>query len=124
MAVTRAMENYLETILILTQRKAGVHAADICAELGYSRPTVSEVVRHLREKGLSEVDGENHITLTQQGRIIAEPIYERHNVLARFFLRIGVSPETAYADACKIEHEISEESFSRLKALMEEKQQE
>lgn len=123
MAVIRAMENYLETILILTQRKSGVHAADICAELGYSRPTVSELVRQLREKGLIGVDGENHITLTQEGRAIAEPVYERHNVPAQFFLRIGVSRETAYADACKIEHEISEESFERLKALMEEKQE-
>lgn len=121
MAVTRAMENYLETIL--TQRKSGVHAADICAELGYSRPTVSELVRQPREKGLIGVDGENHITLTQEGRAIAEPVYERHNVPAQFFLRIGVSRKTAYADACKIEHEISEESFERLKALVEEKQE-
>lgn len=119
MAVTRAMENYLETILVLNARKSGVHAADICAELGYSRPTVSEVVRQMREKGYIEVDGDNHITLTEAGREVAETIYERHNVVAQMLMAIGVTPQTAYDDACRIEHDISEETFTCLKAHLE-----
>ena len=119
MAVTRAMENYLETILVLNARKSGVHAADICAEMGYSRPTVSEVVRQMREKGYIEVDDDNHITLTDAGREVAETIYERHNVLAQMLIAIGVTPQTAYDDACRIEHDISEETFSCLKAHLE-----
>jgi len=122
MAVTRAMENYLETILVLNARKSGVHAADICAELGYSRPTVSEVVRQMREKGYIEVDGDNHITLTEAGREVAETIYERHNVVAQMLMAIGVTPQTAYDDACRIEHDISEETFTCLKAHLEKYQ--
>ena len=78
MHVTEATENYLETILILSNRLQEVHAIDICTELGYSRPTVSVFLKGLREKGLIEVDANNHLWLTAAGRAIAEPIYERH----------------------------------------------
>ena len=115
MQVSKATENYLETILILTRMQEGVHAADICSYLGYSRPTVSVVLKQMKEAGLVTVDEMNHITLTEEGRQIAEQIYERHNVIAEMLVRLGVSEQTAHDDACKIEHEISEESFRCLK---------
>lgn len=118
MAVTRTLENYLETILMLNTTKNGVHAADICAALGYSRPTVSDAVHQMQDKGLVNIDADNHITLTESGRAIAEPIYERHTVLTRLLVKIGVSRETAEADACRIEHEISEETFRRIKEIL------
>ena len=115
MAVTEAVENYLETILMLSQELPDVHAIDICSYLGYSRPTVSIVLRKMKEDGLVNVDGDNHITLTDQGRIIAERIYERHTTLADFFMLLGVSKNTAYSDACKLEHDLSDESYTALK---------
>ena len=118
MPVTRAVENYLETILMLSAVKDGVHAADICAALGYSRPTVSDVVHQMEGRGYIEIDRDNHITLTESGRAIAEPVYERHTVLTALLIKIGVSPETAELDACRIEHEISDETFERIKALV------
>lgn len=119
MAVTRALENYLETILILNKAKDGVHATDICAALGYSRPTVSDVVHQMLDKGLIIIDSSNHITLTEAGRAIAEPVYERHTVLTELLIKIGVSKQTAQTDACRIEHEISDETFSCIKKLLE-----
>ncbi len=114
--VSEAVENYLETILVLSEKKPDLHAIDICDELGYSRPTVSVVVKQMKGNGLITVDENNHIALTEKGRSIAERMYERHNIISEFFMAIGVSKETALEDACKIEHDISEETFECIKA--------
>ena len=113
--VSEAVENYLETILILSKKKPDLHAIDICDELGYSRPTVSVVVKQMKGNGLITVDELNHIALTEKGREIAESIYERHNIISEFFMAIGVSRETALKDAYKIEHDISNETFECIK---------
>ncbi len=113
--VSEAVENYLETILVLSKKKPDLHAVDICDELGYSRPTVSVVVKQMKGNGLITVDEFNHIALTEKGRAIAESIYERHNIISEFFMAIGVSEETALKDACKIEHDISDETFECIK---------
>lgn len=117
MAITEAVENYLETIYILSKKQSDVHAIDICSYLGYSRPTVSIVLKKMREKGLVLVDDDNHITLTEKGKEVAEHIYDRHNVLSEFFMLLGVSRDNALEDACKIEHDLSDETYSVLKSL-------
>ena len=115
MAITEAVENYLETILILSKDQPNLHAIDICSYLGYSRPTVSIILKKMKDDGLVTVDDDNHITLTETGKAVAEQIYERHKLLSELLIRIGVSKETALKDACKIEHDISEETFEALK---------
>lgn len=115
MAVTEALENYLETILVLTGKKAGVHAVDICAELGYSRPTVSEALKTLKQGGFVEVDDDHHISLTASGREIAVGMLDRHNTLSKMLMLIGVSKDTALSDACKIEHDLSSETIECIK---------
>ena len=115
MKILESAENYLETILVLSRKKPDLHAIDICDELGYSRPTVSVVVKQMKGNGLISVDENNHISLTEKGRKIAESVYERHTAISEFFMTIGVSRETALADACKIEHDISDETFDCIK---------
>ena len=115
MAITEAVENYLETILILSKAQPDVHAIDICSYLGYSRPTVSIILKKMRDDGLVNVDSNNHITLTESGRKIAERIYDRHNILSAFFILLGVKKDQALDDACKIEHDLSDETYALLK---------
>ena len=115
MAVSEATENYLETIYILSLRQNEVHAVDICAYLSYSRPTVSIVLRQMRESGLVTVDDMNHIHLTPEGEGIAKKLYERHTLISEMLVSLGVSRETAVRDACKIEHDLSEETFAAIK---------
>ena len=116
MAVSEAVQNYLETIYILSLKQSEVHAVDICNQLSYSRPTVSIVLRQMRENGLVTVDDLNHIHLTDEGLRIAQSLYERHTVITELFISLGVSRETALEDACKIEHDLSEETFAALKS--------
>lgn len=116
MAITEAVENYLETILILSQKQPDVHAIDICSYLGYSRPTVSIILKKMKDEGLVTVDDDNHIRLTDAGRHVAERIYDRHNVLTELFILLGVSRDAASEDACKVEHDISDETFAMLKS--------
>lgn len=118
MAVSEAIENYLETIYILSQQQNEVHAIDICSYLSYSRPTVSIVLRQMREHGLVIVNEENHIFLTDEGLRIATRIFERHEVLTSMLMMLGVSRETALHDACKIEHDLSDETFEAIKNHM------
>ena len=118
MAVSEAIENYLETIYILSQRQNEVHAIDICTYLSYSRPTVSIVLRQMRENGLVTVNEDNHIHLTGEGLAIASRIYERHTVLSELLMSLGVRQETALRDACKIEHDLSDETFDAIKRHM------
>lgn len=118
MAVSEAIENYLETIYILSQQQNEVHAIDICTYLSYSRPTVSIVLRQMRENGLVTVNEDNHIFLTEEGHRIASTVYERHEVLTSTLMLLGVSRETALHDACKIEHDLSEETFEAIKRFL------
>ena len=115
MSVTEAVENYLETILVLSKTHSEIHAIDICSELGFSRPTVSEMLKQLKGMGFVSVDNMNHIRLTESGISVAERILERHTVIASMLISLGVDEKNAYADACKIEHDISDISFECIK---------
>ncbi len=108
-------ENYLETILILIQKGKGVRSIDIAEEMGFSKPSISRAVGILKADGYIEVDSGGFISLTDSGYEIAEKIYERHRVLTRFLIKLGVNEVTAAEDACRIEHDISDESFQKLK---------
>ncbi len=112
-------EMYLETILILSQKK-DVRSIDVCEYMGYSKPSVSRAVGILKNGGYILVDRDGYITLTEEGKYVAERTYERHRVLTAFFESIGVSGDTASEDACKIEHVISDETFSALKKYIAE----
>ena len=120
MKVRESAENYLEVILIESRRKEKVRAVDICTHLGFSRPTVSVMLKKLREKGLVEIDENSALSLTPQGLEIAESTYERHCVITQMLIKIGVSPEVAKEDACKIEHDMTDETFLCIKRHLEE----
>jgi Mn-dependent DtxR family transcriptional regulator len=115
MKILEAAENYLEIILVEKARLGQVRSIDICNALNYSKPTVSVMMKQLREDDYIEMDMHGYITLTNKGSEIAEKIYERHVVLAGSLMALGVDEETAYKDACKIEHDISETSFKLIK---------
>ena len=108
-------EMYLETILVLSKKKPAVRSIDVGEYMGYSKPSVSRAVGLLKDGGYVIADPDGHLTLTDAGREIAEKIYERHTVLTAFLVRLGVDPETAAEDACKMEHVISDESFAAIK---------
>lgn len=117
MKIQESAENYLETILLLSRRAGQVRSIDIVNELNFSKPSVSFAMKQFRENGLVEMDAQGHITLTEQGRVIAERTYERHEVLTRFLVSLGVSERIAAEDACRIEHVISSESFEKIKGF-------
>ncbi|MDO5134464.1 MAG: metal-dependent transcriptional regulator [Eubacteriales bacterium] len=108
-------ENYLETILILSKKKPVVRSVDIAEELGFKKSSVSVAMKNLREKKHITVTPEGYIYLTPSGQEIADMIYERHQLLSSWLTRLGVNEETATADACRIEHVISKESFEAIK---------
>ena len=108
-------EMYLETILILSRKSQFVRSIDISEYMNFSKPSVSRAIGLLKEGGYITVDGSGYISLTDAGEEIAGKIYERHNVLTEFLKEIGVGDETAAADACKIEHNICDETFEALK---------
>ena len=116
MQILESAEDYLETILMLKERKGMVRSIDIANELGFTKASVSVAMKKLRENGYIEMDKEGFLTLTASGNKIASHIYNRHKLLTQFFIRLGVSPETAAADACKVEHDLSEETFEKLLA--------
>ncbi len=111
-------EMYLETLLVLEKRKGTVRAVDVAAEMGFSKPSVSVAMKHLRESGHVQLTDEGAIALTAKGRELAESVYERHTLLTRWLTGLGVDAQTAAEDACKIEHVMSAESFEKLKASM------
>lgn len=115
MAIQESGENYLEAILILKERNGYVRSIDVAHELGFSKPSVSRAMSILKKEGHIETDGLNQILLTESGRKIAETIYERHRVLSKLLISLGVDEKTAVADACRIEHVISAESFDKIK---------
>ena len=108
-------EMYLETILVLSKKKPAVRSIDVGEYMGYSKPSVSRAVGLLKDGGYVISDQDGHLSLTDAGREIAEKIYESHTVLTAFLVRIGVDPETAAEDACKMEHDISDASFLAIK---------
>ena len=115
MKIQESAENYLEAILVLQKRKGVVRSIDIANELSFSKPSVSVAMKNLRTNGYIEVDSDGYISLLDKGREIAEKIYERHTLISSWLVRMGVSPETASEDACRIEHVISAETFEKLK---------
>ena len=115
MSIHESGENYLEQILILSGQKEKIRAADLCTALGFSRPTVSVMLRELRAEGFVTTAENGGLALTEQGEAVAKQMYERHCIIAETLMVLGVSRENALADACKIEHDISEETFERLR---------
>jgi Mn-dependent DtxR family transcriptional regulator len=112
-------EMYLESIYRLSQKSSSVRSIDISEYMGYSKPSVSRAVNLLKSGGYIVMDEENFITLTETGLEIARKIYSRHMVLSDLLIRLGVSPETAAEDACRMEHTISDETFDALKRHLE-----
>ena len=115
MKIQESGENYLETILMLEQKNGTVRSIDIANELEFSKPSVSRAMSILRTAGYITMDKNNLILLTEEGRRRAEAIYDRHCTLTRFLEALGISAENAAADACRIEHDISAETFECLK---------
>ena len=116
MKIQASAENYLEAILVLSKKKSNVRAVDIAQHMNFSKPTISIAMRQFRDNGYINIDSNRHISLTEKGAEIANRTHERHNLIADLLIRIGVDEETAFTDACKIEHCISEKSFECLKA--------
>ncbi len=120
MRLQESGEMYLETILTLSRTQSNVRSIDISESMGYSKPSVSRAVGLLKAGNYIIVDKDGFITLTDAGREIAEKIYERHTILTTMLLRLGVDPETAAADACKMEHAISDVSLDAIKRHLEQ----
>ena len=119
MQIHESAENYLETILMISQRKPQVRSIDIANELGFSKPSVSYAMKQFRENGYIVMAADGTITLTDAGREVAERTYERHTVLTKMLIALGVSEETAREDACRMEHHISDETFEAIKCHTE-----
>lgn len=117
MKIQESAENYLETILVLQKRNGSVRSIDIVNELEFSKPSVSIAMKNLRENGFVVMDSDGYITLLDRGREIAEKMYERHVLITDWLTAIGVNPEVAAEDACRIEHVISAESFEAIKRI-------
>lgn len=116
MKLQESGENYLETILILKNKNGYVRSIDIANELGYSKPSISRAVSILKEAGYIIVESTGNIKLTEEGYMVASKVYERHIIISRYLVdALGVSTETADSDACRIEHIISDETFSKMK---------
>lgn len=120
MILKESGEMYLETIYVLSKKSNYVRSIDVCEEMGYSKPSVSRAVGLLKEGGYLTVGNEGALSLTSLGKEIAEKTYERHTVLSKLFMSLGVSEEASTADACKIEHVISDETFGALKRHLNE----
>lgn len=115
MEIHESAEDYLETILILKERSGQVRSIDIATEMNYTKPSISVAMKKLRENGYIEVDKDGFITLTASGYEIASNIYNRHKVLTDFFISLGVDQKVAAEDACKIEHDLSDETFEKIR---------
>ena len=118
MSLQESGEMYLETIFVLSQQLSAVRSIDISEHMGYSKPSVSRAIRLLNDKGLVEKDNSGYLTLTERGLKLAKRIYERHTVLSKMLMGLGVDEKTAIDDACRIEHCISDKSFEAIKKYM------
>ena len=114
MRILESSEDYLEAMLMMKERRGYIRSIDIAAELGVTKPSVSYATKRLRENGYITMDKEGLITLTESGMAIASRVYERHKTLTAFFTSLGVNPETAMEDACKVEHDLSEETYRKM----------
>lgn len=118
MAIKESGEMYLETILILSKESPAVRSIDVAAHLDYSKPSVSRAIGILKSDGYIKVDSSGNITLTDEGKVIATSMYERHQLLSEFLVDIGVPEDIATEDACRMEHVISNETFQKIKDNM------
>ena len=118
MIIKESAENYLEAILSLKKVKGNVRSIDVANDLGVSKPSVSVAMKNFREEGYIIVDENGFLDLTEKGMEIAQSVYERHLVIAKVLMALGVSEDVAYEDSCKIEHCISQESFDKLKEYL------
>ena len=114
MVIHESAEDYLESILVLKERRGVVHSIDIVNELGFSKPSVSIAMKKLRENGYISMDADGSITLNESGLAIANRVYTRHKTITKLFMLLGVSEETAAEDACKVEHDLSDETFRKI----------
>ncbi len=115
MRTNESLENYLETILMLSERKPVVRSVDVANELGFTKPSVSVAVKNMKEANMITVSSEGYLNLTESGRKIAETIYERHRFFSQWLVSLGIDEGTAQADACRMEHALSPESFAAIK---------
>lgn len=120
MKIQKSAEDYLEAMLILEEKNGYIRSIDIARQLCVTKPSVTYATKRLKENGYIAMDKDGRITLLPSGRAIAERIYSRHKTLTDFLMRIGVDEDTAAADACLIEHDISEDSFKALKTHMKD----
>lgn len=123
MKIKESAENYLEAILMLRKKKGFVRSIDVANHLGFSKPSVSVAMKSFREDGYVDVDGDGNLSLTEKGMEIATKMAERHEIIAKALMALGVSEEVAYEDSCKIEHDISNESFEKIKEYFEKARQ-
>lgn len=112
--IQKSAEDYLEMIMMLKEKRGNVRSIDVATEMGVTKPSVSVAVKRLRENGYLVVDDDGMLNLTESGSEIAGRMYDRHRMLTDFFVSIGVSPETAREDACKVEHDLSDETYKAL----------
>lgn len=115
MSLLQSGENYLEAILVLSKKQNEIHAIDIVNELGFSKPSVSIALKKLKSDGYIEIDSNSHVHLTEKGYKVAVKIYERHEILTEILVKLGVPSDIAEEDACKLEHDLSNESFDAIK---------
>ena len=120
MVIHESVEDYLESILVLKERRGVVHSIDIVNELGYSKPSVSIAMKKLRENGYISMSPDGSITLNESGLAIASRVYDRHKTITRLFTLLGVSPDAAAEDACKVEHDLSDETFAKIREFVEQ----
>lgn len=121
MIIKESAENYLEAILMLKNKNGYVRSIDIAHELNFSKASVSVAMKNLREEGYVTTDSDGGLELTEKGMEIAKSVYDRHDLIAGALIALGVNEKTAYEDSCKIEHCLSQESFEKIKAYVDEK---
>ena len=114
MKILKSSEDYLEAMLMMKEQHGYIRSIDIAVELGVTKPSVSYATKRLRENGYITMDKEGLITLTDKGMEVATRIYERHKMLTHYFMFLGVDEETAREDACKVEHDLSQETFDKI----------
>ena len=115
MVIKESAENYLEAILMIKRKKGFARSIDVANQLGFSKPSVSVAMKSFREEGFITVDSDGNLNLTEKGLAVASKVYERHEIIAKTLMILGVDEATAYEDSCKIEHDISDITFIKLK---------
>lgn len=120
MEIRASAEDYLETILLLTKKIGAVRSIDIVNDMGFTKPSVSVAMKKLRDNDMITVDGDGHITLTEKGEHAAKDVYERHSIIYDWLVSLGINERIAAADACRMEHVLSEDTFAAIKKLNED----